>query len=729
MFCTFDKLEKIFTTLPFFVAVLLPLSSYGQDREQLLFLDIPVVTTASRLPQTAAEAPSTVIVITKEQIYERGYNNLLDVLEDLPDVDVQNKSAQEYYNQIAVRGNTGKDKFIIMRDGYKIDSPTNEPIVPIAENFPLFNARQVEVILGPASALYGADAFMGVINIITEDAEEVGGWEASAAAGSNEYYYGHLRYGGRLSENVKLTAGGHWHRSDNADLTKYYDEYAPTDLLIDSALFVAAADREDFSFRTGSYSAFLKLDIDDGFTLGYGRSYFRHPTSAGDLPSSSLFLDDVKWETELSTLYGEYRFDSGDKISGKTSLSYNTYEVLPDSKYKNFWINFEDGYKYALSKKFMFEQQLNGRISDSHILVGGISIEDFVSIPKTADLTKPFDPDLPAADQNIFYGGSDDTIPIKIFELSYQNFGGYLQIQSAWSERTTSTIGVRADHNSRYGNSVNPRVGLVTKTLDKTILKFLYGEAYLAPSPYFAYTHFGQFDGDSNGDGIYEGRNFGLPNPDLKPEKSRTWELDLLHQFYPDFSVEISGYFTRVDDLILDKWYFTDNDYITGSVVNPWKMWENMGHAKFYGGYLSFDYKKKFGAAEVKFWGNYSYVNGNIEEGDGIKREHIYIAHNKVKSGITVNVGKFFITPMVRWIGETNTRWVERDLARPQEVPSYTLVNLNTGITDLINGLNLSVNVRNLLDRRYYNSGGGSSNFALSPQEPRRIVVKMDYKF
>ena len=158
----------------------------GSSREELLFIEIPMVTTATRTNQKVTDAPATMIVVSRQQIMERGYNNLLDLLEDLPGIDVQNKNSQEMYNMTVIRGNWGSHKFIIMKDGYRISSPTAE-IIPIGENFPLYDIRQVEVIFGPASALYGADAFTGVINLITQDAEEVGGWEVAAAAGSFKY--------------------------------------------------------------------------------------------------------------------------------------------------------------------------------------------------------------------------------------------------------------------------------------------------------------------------------------------------------------------------------------------------------------------------------------------------------------------------------------------------------------------------------------------------------------
>jgi len=65
------------------------------SREGLIFMDVPVVVTASRLKQSLEEAPAAIVIVTRQEIRERGYNNLLDLLEDLPGIDVQSRTAEE----------------------------------------------------------------------------------------------------------------------------------------------------------------------------------------------------------------------------------------------------------------------------------------------------------------------------------------------------------------------------------------------------------------------------------------------------------------------------------------------------------------------------------------------------------------------------------------------------------------------------------------------------------
>ncbi|WP_165760260.1 TonB-dependent receptor plug domain-containing protein, partial [Niastella populi] len=75
----------------------------------------------------------------------------------LPDIKVNDKSDPETSASFIIRGIRRQDRFVILMDGIRISSPTNEAL-PLLENFPIYLAKQIEVVYGPGSALYGADA-------------------------------------------------------------------------------------------------------------------------------------------------------------------------------------------------------------------------------------------------------------------------------------------------------------------------------------------------------------------------------------------------------------------------------------------------------------------------------------------------------------------------------------------------------------------------------------------
>src|SRR5882724_4626571 len=167
------------------------------------------VTTASRTAQKLEIAPATVIVVTREQIRMRGYQSLLDLMYDLPDIKVDDKMYSGIRNSFTVRGTQGSEKIIILMDGISISSPSGEAM-PIMENYPVHLAEQVEVLFGPASAVYGANAVSCVINIITQKPSS---WkkitaEASSIAGNYGYTNNSLFIAKKLADKTYLTIAG-----------------------------------------------------------------------------------------------------------------------------------------------------------------------------------------------------------------------------------------------------------------------------------------------------------------------------------------------------------------------------------------------------------------------------------------------------------------------------------------------------------------------------------------
>lgn len=145
-------------------------------------INLPVVT-ASRQAEMRDQTPSHIVVVTRQQIRERRYMNLADLLEDMPGVDFQRGTKSSQYNQFAVQGYVGPNKLVIMLDGIRISHPAGGNI-PVAENLALYQAKQVEFLYGPAAALYGADAVAGVVNIITDHAADRQGAWAEIGVGS-----------------------------------------------------------------------------------------------------------------------------------------------------------------------------------------------------------------------------------------------------------------------------------------------------------------------------------------------------------------------------------------------------------------------------------------------------------------------------------------------------------------------------------------------------------------
>src|SRR6185295_3434713 len=107
-------------------------------------------------------------------------------------------------------------------------------------------------------------------------------------------------------------------------------------------------------------------------------------------------------------------------------------------------------------------------------------------------------------------------------------------------------------YSSQYGASFNPRVGVVSRVTRRTTLKLLYGTAYLAPSPYEMYAHYGHFT-STDGGATYTSEFWHLPNPDLRPQLKQTAEVQLQQEVGTAVLLTASGFYTRMSDLIVQS--------------------------------------------------------------------------------------------------------------------------------------------------------------------------------
>src|SRR5205814_10598895 len=121
----------------------------------------------------------------------------------------------------------------------------------------------------------------------------------------------------------------------------------------------------------------------------------------------------------------------------------------------------------------------------------------------------------------------DTNIPDDFVKLRYSNLGAFAQMQYAMTPALSLTLGGRTDYNTRYGGTFKPRIGLVARPAPATTVKASYGSAFLAPSPYQAYAHWGSFYSMDAGQ-TYASSYWHLPNPDLKPQLKKTIEVNVL---------------------------------------------------------------------------------------------------------------------------------------------------------------------------------------------------------
>ena len=125
-----------------------------------------LVVTATRTATPRGDAPVAVELITREDIAASGAENLADLLEGQPGLDVE----RSYLGAALRMQGMNPDQVLILVDGERVLG-AKDGVIDLGR-FPVENIQQVEIVKGPGSALYGADAMGGVVNLITRTPDE-----------------------------------------------------------------------------------------------------------------------------------------------------------------------------------------------------------------------------------------------------------------------------------------------------------------------------------------------------------------------------------------------------------------------------------------------------------------------------------------------------------------------------------------------------------------------------
>lgn len=142
-------------------------------REALLFYDVPVVVSATRTERSVRDIPNAVTVITAEEISSSGATSLVQLLATVPGLEVMRNSVADY--NLSARGfnGTANSNLLVMIDGRSTYLDFFGIVIWDYLNVTLQDIERIEVIRGPGSSLYGANAFLGTVNIVTKRPEDL----------------------------------------------------------------------------------------------------------------------------------------------------------------------------------------------------------------------------------------------------------------------------------------------------------------------------------------------------------------------------------------------------------------------------------------------------------------------------------------------------------------------------------------------------------------------------
>jgi outer membrane receptor for ferrienterochelin and colicins len=668
-----------------------------KELEHLLKED--VVAIASKIRETVAQAPATVTVITATDIRNMGARTLTEVLQTIPGVEVFIK---EYgYHELVLRGGRRESQRVkfLLNEHSTNPSRTGQPAI-FLDDLTIENIKRIEIIRGPGSALYGTNAFNGVINIITKDADDINGYEINAKGGSNNTWQAGILFG-QAFDDLKISGYGEYAETDGPDSILEQDAQTVLDQMY------APYGIPPVSLAPGEVNAYReKTDIN--FDLSYRdltlRTKYLKKVNGPYVGANYTLNNDSKWNLEYVFLEGHYtkplheKFDLSLKLSWDRETEDYSIQGYPEGFTIPLDLDgdgdieiFPDGARGRLATSFdTFGGELQGiyRPIEKHTVIGGVEVQEIRQFDNAAEsnfarLT------LAALDPGVL-----DTSPS--FEDNTRTvFAVFLQDQWKITANSGLTLGIRHDHYSDFGDSTNPRVAFVWRVIPDLHLKVLYGNAFLAPSFHETYL--------MNNPLIVGSR-------DLQPVTIQTFEIGATYAISEDITGNIAYFYNKDDDVIIPEVQPDPTKPATfvnaeGDIVQG----------------IELELKADF---EDRFQG---YVNYTFRETD-VQHTHDdvpFVSRHLARCGVNIPVSHYFNANIqTSFVGERpRETGDERD-----PVESYMLVDTTLTAKNFYKGLELFVSVYNLFDEEYFHPSLANSFPGDYPMPGRTFLAGVRYK-
>jgi iron complex outermembrane receptor protein len=498
--------------------------------EELMELEVTISTDTK---QTVSQAPAAVTVITADDIKATGATNLVEILESVPGIHV--RASQFAFRPLIQFRGTSAIQTLLMINGVSMrDLMWGFGI--FWKGIPSSIIDRVEIIRGPGSALFGADASAGVVNVITKTAGKINRNEAGLRRGSFDSNTGWLQYGGSwggfdIGLSVDLSG------TDGHDPYIETDAQSQQDLELGTAASLAPGkarlgwESSDIRFAVAKEDWRLHMDyvkhsdLETGLT---GAGVLDPETNAEDRRFNLDLLynnPDLNgdWGIDAELQYQDLEYSSGDGFQERPPGAFG-------GDYPQGAIN---QMRSAERRATIEAGGLYTGLSSHSLRIGmGYTWQDLYYVKQLINMGigpdgEPLPPGSPLVDlsDTAYAFAPEKTRTIR-----------YLFAQDIWSlaDDWQLTAGVRVDDYSDFGDTFNPRLALVWKTTDRLTTKLLYGRAFRPPSfqELFAET------------------SYSRPNPDLDPERSETFELILSYIPSSDLTVGINVYTLKQSDFI-----------------------------------------------------------------------------------------------------------------------------------------------------------------------------------
>lgn len=680
-------------------------------------------------------APAVASVITARDIERSGATNITQVLERVPGLHMYLSQLGRMHPYYSIRGihTDNNSQVLILLNGLEVPFL----FTGSRENFylPVQYISRIEVLRGPGSAVYGADAFAGVINIITKDQREISALTFGIKGGNFNDHEAWLQYGSELHDwgfsftYEDIRTGGDPDRKLDSDLQTQLDAGFGTTASLAPGQMTTGYRTQSFFANANHQYVDINLWFNDIRNIempagaAHALDYDGHSSDTDHLFDMTLSTDDLWDGMELSLRGSYHRFEAR-----------NYYKLLPDNTmvlvgsdgnlftpgangpgggpvvamFPDGVIGAPNGLDHSRRLELVFNvtkwQHHNLRASlgyknhheeTSERKNFGPGILDEVTIGQQDEL-------MIVDGQLTDVSGTDD-----VFSRSTSRRVKFASIQDEWGflPDWTLTAGIRYDRYSDFGSTSNPRLALVWQADYNLTVKWLYGEAFRAPS----------FDT------LYAQNNpVNLGNPELTPEKIKVSELVVNYKPTFELSTQVNFFDYRVTDLI---------DYLPASTG---LMAQNARSQDGYGLEAEVTWEPNH---RLQMHANYAWQHSEDAE-TGVEvadapQQQFYANVNWSPYGDWNLYGQF------NWVMD---RARDKDDLR-SDIDDFRTVDISVQNNNVFSGIKLGLTVQNLFNEDIrmpsaYDDGSDNDpttgNVVLPgdiPTEGRHYIVEMRYSF
>ena len=650
-------------------------SDYDEEEALIeLYGDEEIISIATGSAQPISRAPAVATVITAKDIKEMGATDIDEALETVPGLHVSRRARQNL-PIYTFRGvfDQNNPQVLVLVNGISINNLFVGDRSQVWGGMPVEAISRIEVIRGPGSAVYGADAFAGVINIITKEAAEIDGFELGSRVGSFDTRDAWALYGGEV--------GGF----DVAFSAEFRDTDGHDENISSDAATIQGTSLAPGSINTGTQNFDTRLSItknDWKFRVGLQqRQDFETGAGVAEALDPNGEFESDRWNADLTYHNPVFRNDLG--VTAQISFFNTSQEVSEDillfppgsflpgpvGPFPNGIIGnpevWERHWRYNLTGVFtgISKHTIRSGIGYTHQEIYKVEDESNFSPLNFGVLTDVSD--TPFA-----------FLPEKHRNNSFAFVQDVWQISNDWE----LTAGLRYDDYNDFGDTWNPRVALVWAARHDLTAKLLYGEAFRAPS-------FAEFRNQNN--------PVALGNDELDPEEMETLELAFDYRPKDNLKLGLNLFRYEWDDIIR----FND---IGGGAFQA----ANVGEQKGYGFEFEFDWKV---SRALNILGNFAHQDSedettNKDAGHAPENQFFIRTDWEFKPDWHISPQWNFVMDRKRVEGDTRSN-----------IDDYDIFDMTLRTNAFSNRWELALSARNLFNKRAFEP---SVNGAFGPAIP-----------